>query len=206
MAIRSIPVPDLDKDTFLIAAVAVVAMIVGCFLIGPRLKRFAQASSLPLLHREASYASRNSPSRRARRARQEPAATTTQAGVDTKYRGQPQVKQPYDAFLVLDVEGTCTEGSSWDWPNEIIVSSVSHSRPRSESIIPIQEWPVCLMRWRTVAGLKQLEVIDTYRSFVRPTWKPQLPEFCTRLTGVTQVGIMTAISCFAPEPFLIGSS
>ena len=31
-------------------------------------------------------------------------------------------KQPYDAFLVLDVEGTCVEGSGFDYPNEIIVS------------------------------------------------------------------------------------
>jgi len=30
-------------------------------------------------------------------------------------------KQPYEAFLVLDVEATCHEGSDFDWPNEIIV-------------------------------------------------------------------------------------
>lgn len=34
-------------------------------------------------------------------------------------------KQPYDAFLVLDVEGTCVEGSGFDYPNEIIVSRTS---------------------------------------------------------------------------------
>lgn len=32
-------------------------------------------------------------------------------------------RQPLDAFLVLDVEGTCVEGSSFDYPNEIIASS-----------------------------------------------------------------------------------
>lgn len=32
------------------------------------------------------------------------------------------VKQPYDAFLVLDVEATCKEGTDFNWPNEIIVS------------------------------------------------------------------------------------
>ena len=32
------------------------------------------------------------------------------------------VKQPYDAFLVLDVEATCEEGTDFNWPNEIIVS------------------------------------------------------------------------------------
>ena len=30
-------------------------------------------------------------------------------------------KQPYDVFLVLDVEATCVRGSSFEWPNEIIV-------------------------------------------------------------------------------------
>lgn len=30
-------------------------------------------------------------------------------------------KQPYDAFLVLDVEATCQEGTDFNFPNEIIV-------------------------------------------------------------------------------------
>lgn len=34
------------------------------------------------------------------------------------------VKQPYDAFLVLDVEGTCESGTDFNWPNEIIVCIV----------------------------------------------------------------------------------
>jgi len=29
--------------------------------------------------------------------------------------------QPYDAFLVLDVEATCFRGTGFDYPNEIIV-------------------------------------------------------------------------------------
>ena len=36
------------------------------------------------------------------------------------------VKQPYDAFLVLDVEATCQEGTDFSWPNEIIVRGVLH--------------------------------------------------------------------------------
>lgn len=30
-------------------------------------------------------------------------------------------KQPYDAFLVLDIEGTCNLGTDFNYPNEIIV-------------------------------------------------------------------------------------
>jgi hypothetical protein len=121
MAINHIP--DLDKDlhtsTVLIGAVAVAAMIIGYFSIRPRLQRVAQSS----FRFDASSAVRDPPSQRVR---EESAVTATQRTDDTKVR---EVRQPYDAFLVLDVEGTCTEGSSWDWPNEIIVSSLLvHSR------------------------------------------------------------------------------
>lgn len=34
----------------------------------------------------------------------------------------PATKQPYDAFLVLDVEATCVQGADLNWSNEIIVS------------------------------------------------------------------------------------
>ena len=55
------------------------------------------------------------------------------------------------------------------------------------------------MRWKTVAGIDQLEIIDTYRSFVKPTWKPQLTEFCTGLTGITQVSIVAVNLHLDPE-------
>jgi hypothetical protein len=32
-----------------------------------------------------------------------------------------KVPQPYDVFLVLDVEATCLQGTDFHWPNEIIV-------------------------------------------------------------------------------------
>ncbi|KAI0303413.1 ribonuclease H-like domain-containing protein [Multifurca ochricompacta] len=72
-----------------------------------------------------------------------------------------KVHQPYDAFLVLDVEATCFQGTGFDWPNEII------------------EWPVCLLSW----GEKE---VAEFRSFVRPSWCPKLSPFCTSLTGITQ--------------------
>ncbi|KAI9064213.1 hypothetical protein FKP32DRAFT_1611313 [Trametes sanguinea] len=82
-----------------------------------------------------------------------------------------RVKQPYDAFLVLDVEATCVAGAGFDYPNEII------------------EWPVVLLRWKDkdIKGkARELEVVDEFRSFVRPTWRPQLSQFCSALTGITQ--------------------
>ncbi|KAG2364479.1 ribonuclease H-like domain-containing protein [Suillus spraguei] len=88
-----------------------------------------------------------------------------------------RVKQPYDAFLVLDVEATCKEGTGFDWPNEII------------------EWPVCLMRWKDKSDQGkacQLEIVDEFRSFVKPTWRPQLSQFCMDLTGITQAQVNSA--------------
>ncbi|OSD02860.1 hypothetical protein PYCCODRAFT_1444927 [Trametes coccinea BRFM310] len=82
-----------------------------------------------------------------------------------------RVKQPYDAFLVLDVEATCVAGAGFDYPNEII------------------EWPVVLLRWKDkdIKGkARELQVVDEFRSFVRPTWRPQLSQFCSALTGITQ--------------------
>ncbi|KAI0078183.1 hypothetical protein K474DRAFT_967896 [Panus rudis PR-1116 ss-1] len=81
------------------------------------------------------------------------------------------VKQPYDAFLVLDVEATCMPGTDFNYPNEII------------------EWPVLLLRWKdkdSVGRANRLEVADEFRSFVKPVWRPQLSPFCTALTGITQ--------------------
>ena len=33
----------------------------------------------------------------------------------------PRVKQPYEVFLVLDIEGTCNQDTGFNYPNEIIV-------------------------------------------------------------------------------------
>jgi len=36
-------------------------------------------------------------------------------------------------------------------------------------------------------GGSRLEQLDTFHTYVRPTWKPILTEFCSTLTGITQV-------------------
>lgn len=36
-------------------------------------------------------------------------------------------------------------------------------------------------------GAPRLRIVDTFHSYVRPTWQPQLSEFCVRFTGITQV-------------------
>ncbi|KAF8487645.1 ribonuclease H-like domain-containing protein [Gautieria morchelliformis] len=85
--------------------------------------------------------------------------------------------QPWEYFLVLDVEATCVAGTDFNWPNEII------------------EWPVVLLTWadRDNDGrASQLKVVDEFRSFVRPTWKPKLTEFCATLTGIAQANIDSA--------------
>ncbi|KAF9483805.1 hypothetical protein BDN70DRAFT_873427 [Pholiota conissans] len=79
--------------------------------------------------------------------------------------------QPYDAFLVLDLEGTCELGTDFNYPNEII------------------EFPVRLLQWKDRADdgtASTLKAIDEFRTFVKPTWRPTLSQFCTQLTGITQ--------------------
>ncbi|KAF4576804.1 hypothetical protein EYR40_001049 [Pleurotus pulmonarius] len=100
------------------------------------------------------------------RGRRQKATTPSAPMVPETYKST----QPFDAFLVLDVEATCQQGSSFDYPNEII------------------ELPVTLVRWTDKIDGKasQLEVVDEFHSFVKPTWRPTLSEFCTQLTGITQ--------------------
>lgn len=121
----------------------------------------------------------------------------------TKYKvpvPDTRVKQPYEAFLVLDIEGTCELGTDFNYPNEIIVGNHSHldAFPHLIHLRKIsQEFPVCLLQWvdRSNEGLaSELRVVDEFRSFVKPTWKPVLSEFCKELTGITQVRLFFFLS------------
>jgi hypothetical protein len=40
----------------------------------------------------------------------------------------PRIKQPFEVFLVLDIEGTCDVGTNFDYPNEIIVRANDKSK------------------------------------------------------------------------------
>ncbi|KAF8610704.1 hypothetical protein BDV93DRAFT_484134 [Ceratobasidium sp. AG-I] len=86
----------------------------------------------------------------------------------------PGVKQPLEYLLAFDVEATCVQGTDFNWPNEII------------------EWPVVLLKWsdKDAEGrARTLEVVDEFRSYVKPIWRPKLSDFCTSLTGITQANI-----------------
>lgn len=51
---------------------------------------------------------------------------------------------------------------------------------------------MCLLRWKykdEKGKASRLEIVDEFRSFVKPSWRPQLSSFCTTLTGITQVSI-----------------
>ncbi|KAL7425065.1 NAPDH-dependent diflavin reductase [Cryptotrichosporon argae] len=109
----------------------------------------------------------------------------------------PAPKQPFSSFLCFDVEATCEAGVNFDYPNEII------------------EFPVVLLQWAdeepptpaeagpsasakaTAHGqrkqrVRRLVKVDTFHTYVRPTWQPRLSEFCTGLTGITQETVDTA--------------
>ncbi|KAI9499028.1 hypothetical protein BDB00DRAFT_783628 [Zychaea mexicana] len=76
---------------------------------------------------------------------------------------QPLKKQPFDYYLFFDVEATCEEGGSFEYPNEII------------------EFPIVLVDGRT------FEIVDEFRSYVKPGTNPILSDYCIKLTGIDQV-------------------
>ncbi|KXS10407.1 Exonuclease, partial [Gonapodya prolifera JEL478] len=97
-------------------------------------------------------------------------------------------KQPFDWYLVFDVEATCDKVP--DYPNEII------------------EFPVVLVCGRT------LDIVDEFHSYVKPTGNPTLSEFCVSLTGIQQSTVDSAppftvvlqqfeqwLSQYLPHPF-----
>ncbi|MCL4138355.1 UNVERIFIED_CONTAM: hypothetical protein GTU68_040873, partial [Idotea baltica] len=75
-----------------------------------------------------------------------------------KFKMEPQ---NYDYFLVLDFEATCKEGSKIS-KQEII------------------EFPVLKVDGTT------FDVTDKFHEYVKPIHNPQLTDFCTKLTGITQ--------------------
>nr|ODN91141.1 hypothetical protein L203_01343 [Cryptococcus depauperatus CBS 7841] len=88
--------------------------------------------------------------------------------------------QTYKSFLCFDVEATCRGGREFDYPNEII------------------EFPVVLLRWGAPnnEGKRILERVDSFRSYVRPTWRLELTDFCKSLTGISQQETVDASPTF----------
>ncbi|KAI1727545.1 exonuclease domain-containing protein [Ditylenchus destructor] len=70
-------------------------------------------------------------------------------------------KLHYEYFIVIDFECTCGDNVN-------------------SSQMEIIEFPAILI------DAKQKSVIDRFHSYVRPVINPQLTEFCTHLTGITQ--------------------
>ncbi|CAO3589370.1 unnamed protein product [Absidia cylindrospora] len=70
--------------------------------------------------------------------------------------------QPFDYYLFFDVEATCAADGGFEYPNEII------------------EFPVVLVDGQS------FEIVDEFRSYVKPSINSTLSEFCMSLTGITQ--------------------
>ncbi|KAJ3122890.1 3'-5' exoribonuclease 1 [Physocladia obscura] len=87
--------------------------------------------------------------------------------VQEQISNKSSVRQPFDYYLVFDVEATCEENNR-NWTHEII------------------EFPV------VVIGSKTMSVVAEFRSFVKPVLNPTLSPFCTQLTGITQEQVDTA--------------
>jgi hypothetical protein len=81
-----------------------------------------------------------------------PNASTTQHHEDPTIQNdlsekeERMPKQPMDAFLVVDVEGTCDQDIPWGYPNEIIVgfSLIEYNGPVSNDIIGMARMPYAM--------------------------------------------------------------
>lgn len=62
---------------------------------------------------------------RRRRSRGKKQQKTVEEIAETESIEPLHPRQPYDAFLVLDIEGTCKLGTDFNYPNEIIVRFLS---------------------------------------------------------------------------------
>ncbi|KAI8991457.1 ribonuclease H-like domain-containing protein [Mycotypha africana] len=87
-------------------------------------------------------------------------ATTIENLIESK--ASDKKKQPFDYYLFFDVEATCEENGGFTYPNEII------------------EFPVVLVDGST------FDIVDEFRSYVKPTRNPILSDFCIKLTGIQQ--------------------
>ncbi|RGB42842.1 ribonuclease H-like domain-containing protein [Rhizophagus diaphanus] len=74
-------------------------------------------------------------------------------------------EQPFQYYLCFDVEATCEKGGGFDYKNEII------------------EFPIILLEGNT------FEIVEIFHSYVKPSVKPILSDFCKELTGISQTTI-----------------
>lgn len=142
-----------------------------------------------------------------------PTTSLAETLVESEESPMVSMRQATEAFLVFDVEATCVQGTGFDYPNEIIVrlscscspltscnSTYLYHHTRRTILRPYsQEFPVVLLKWAdrdaTTGHARTLVKVDEFRSYVRPTWRPALTDFCTALTGITQVRLSLVSSC-----------
>uniref|UniRef100_A0A0N5AUX6 Exonuclease domain-containing protein n=1 Tax=Syphacia muris TaxID=451379 RepID=A0A0N5AUX6_9BILA len=74
----------------------------------------------------------------------------------------------FDFLIVIDFECTCDEINNISYPHSII------------------EFPAVLI------NVKEKEIVDTFRSYVRPSDDEKISPFCTYLTGIRQVNVSNA--------------
>jgi Exonuclease len=96
-------------------------------------------------------------------------------------------RQPFDYYLFFDVEATCEQNTK-NYPHEIIEFPVLLVDGESFDIVspPSKLNLACLPPYIHRLHLFCSKV-DQYRSYVKPSINPTLSEFCTSLTGISQV-------------------
>lgn len=140
--------------------------------------------------------------------------STAEAGeTDARRRARRPPGQDFDSYLVLDFEATCQRmepkhGEFFGYPNEIIEFPIVllqwRRKPRTNRRALSQNSSSSSCSSESSEGEDddvpsivsaegddswELVIVDEFRQFVRPTWRPQLSQFCTELTGITQASV-----------------
>ena len=94
--------------------------------------------------------------------------------------GRKKTMLEFDYYCIIDFECTCiTRESGGVWSDE-----------KEDYVQEIIEFPVVLLHAKT------LEIIGSFRRFVRPTITPLLSDFCTELTGITQDQVANEVELY----------
>lgn len=79
----------------------------------------------------------------------------------------------YDSLIVVDFEATCDDAKTTGGDAAI--------RPLRSERQEIIQFPAVLI------DVRQMTIVDHFDAYVKPVEKPVLSDFCTSLTGITQV-------------------
>ena len=106
-----------------------------------------------------------------------------------------KLEQPFQYYLCFDVEATCDKGVRFNYMNEIIEFPILLLESKTFEIascyfqsLGLQDLDHRCFFYQHVLTVAYLCIqVDVFHSYVKPSKKPVLSDFCKELTGISQV-------------------